>query len=333
MKNITIVDIAKKASVSKTTVSRFLNGNYTSMSKATKQKLARIIEELNYVPNGIARGLKAKKTKIIGCVIADITNQFSSYIFKGIHDECKKHNYQLLIMDIGESAKGEIEAIQALLSYNVDGLIINTAGNNEEYLLKIKKEKKTPIVLADRNIEKKGKIDIVTSNNVQSSEELIDYLQKQGYENIAMFSYPLEANTIRQDRREGYIKSIKKHKLKVNEYIVTDEEIEKNIKKFLSKYPSKRAIFCVNGTMLLNLLQVLKKINVDFEKEKIGISSFDDWGWAELIGTEGITTIRQDSYECGRKCTQILFELIKNIDKKPEKIELKTKIIERGSTK
>lgn len=329
---VTINDIAKKANVSKTTVSRYLNQNYGSMSTQTRKNLERIISELNYVPNRIASGLKSKHTKIIGCTIADITNQFSSYIFKGIHDVCYKEGYQLLIMDIGENAKDEIDAIESLLSYNVEGLIINTAGNNEEYLLKLKKERKIPIVLADRSISKKNAIDVVTSDNEYASYQMRKYLEGKNYKNIALFTYTTQGNTARKTRIKGFLKNAK-GAIVVEIDKNNKEKLKEEIKKYINKNKLKKAIFCINGTILLDVLQALKDLNIDYEKEKIGICSFDDFGWAQIAGSSGVTTISQQSYECGKKCTEILLSLIKNPSKHPEYIELKTKLIERGSTK
>lgn len=334
MSKITINDIAKIGKVSKTTVSRYLNGNYKNMSEETRNKLENIIKELNYIPNSIARSLKSKNTKLIGCTIADITNQFSSYIFKGIQDVCKENEYQLLIMDIGESARGEIEAIESLLSYNVEGLIINTAGNNEEYLINLKRERKIPIVLADRNITKENIIDVVTSDNYEAAYEMVKYLKGKGYEEIGFFTYDLRGNETRKKRRKGYIEAIIEEDMEIREYIIyKKEEIGEKVKEFVGRKKVNKAIFCMNGELLLKVLQEMKRQGIEYEKEGIGITSFDDWGWAELIGMKGITTIKQQSYECGKRCTEVLIELIKNPLKDPEYIELKTEMIERGSTK
>ena len=84
MKKITINDVAQKAGVSKTTVSRFLNNNYNNMSDHTKKRIEDVIKELNYRPNKQAQALKSKHSYLIGVVVADISNMFSSLLLKGI---------------------------------------------------------------------------------------------------------------------------------------------------------------------------------------------------------------------------------------------------------
>jgi transcriptional regulator, LacI family len=81
---ITIDYVAKKAGVSKTTISRFLNGRYEYMSDATRENIKKVIEELNYRPNNLARSLKLNRSNLIGVLVSDIGNHFSSILVKGI---------------------------------------------------------------------------------------------------------------------------------------------------------------------------------------------------------------------------------------------------------
>lgn len=336
---ITIMDVAKDANVSKTTISRYLNGKYEFMSLETRERIKHSIEKLKYVPNGMARSLKSKQSKIIGCTIADIENQFSSYIFKGISEVCQKQGYRLLVTEISNNEEDEISAIESLISYNIDGLIINTSGSNDEYILKLKKEKKIPIVLADRSISQKGAIDTVTINNYSATYDAMKHIYNQEYDDVAFFSYPL-TNNIRKLRNKAYLEAMKDlfHQ-KGKTYIFNEKEKEKKqLKDFLIKYldeknGKRKSIFCMNGKVLLEVLQTLKFLKYDIERDDIGICSFDDWGWAELVDKEGITTIWQKSYDCGVKCANLIIERINNPDKKVEYIELPAKLIVRGSTK
>ncbi|WP_349399024.1 LacI family DNA-binding transcriptional regulator, partial [Clostridium perfringens] len=94
---LTINDIAKKAKTSKTTVSFYLNGKFDKMSPDTKRRIEQVIEETNYSPNIMARSLKLKKSNLIGVVVADITNPFSSNIVKGIGEITRRKGYQILV--------------------------------------------------------------------------------------------------------------------------------------------------------------------------------------------------------------------------------------------
>lgn len=334
----TILDVAKHANVSKTTVSRYLNGKYSFMSNETKERIKKSIEILEYIPNGMARSLKNNRSKIIGCMIADIENQFSSYIFKGISEVCQKKGYRVLVMEISNHEEDEIKAIESLISYNIDGLIINTSGSNDEYILKLKNEKPFPIVLADRSISYMSKIDTVTINNYNATYNAMQHLKEQEFDEVAFFTYDL-TNNIRNLRHNAYkeamrnIFNIKDENLT---YIFKEKDkefLEKKILEFLKRNDSRKAIFSVNGKALLEILQTIKRLGLDIEKDDIGICSFDDWGWAELVDKEGITTILQNSYECGKRCAELIFERLENNINEVQYIELPSKLMVRGSTK
>lgn len=337
---ITIEDVAKKTGVSKTTISRYLNGKYEFMSKETRERIEHVIDELEYRPNSMARSLKNQNSKIIGCTIADIENQFSSFIFKGVSEICKKHGYRVLVAEINNNEDDEREAIESLMSYNIDGLIINTTGSNDEYLINLKKTNNIPIVLADRSIAENNVLDTVTSNNYDATYECMMHLKKQNYTKIAFFTYDMANNSVKTKRYEAYYDALKELfglDPKEYTYILKKKNLnnyDKALKTFIEANKGENiAIFTVNGALLLDILRRLKKLKYDIEKDNIGICSFDDWGWAELVDKEGVTTIRQKSYECGVKCAELIFEGIECKDKKVDYIEIPAELIIRGSTK
>ena len=130
MKKVTTIhDISARAGVSITTVSRFLNGNYSNMSEKTRKRLEHIVQELDYHPNSLARGLKSQSSGIIGCVIADMGNPFSALLLKGIQTVCRSNGYKLMTLDADNDSLLEKEAYKILLDTPVEGIICNTTGN------------------------------------------------------------------------------------------------------------------------------------------------------------------------------------------------------------
>ena len=131
-KKATISDVAAKSGVSKTTVSRFLNGKYDNISIATRQRIKAVIEELDYRPNRTAQRLKASRTMLVGCIIGDISSPFSAVLLKGIMGICEAAGYQVLFADCNDDPERERMAIKSFVDNRVDGLIVNTSGGNEE---------------------------------------------------------------------------------------------------------------------------------------------------------------------------------------------------------
>lgn len=159
---MTIDKVAKLCGVSKTTISRFLNGKYENMSAETREHIRRVIAEVDYHPNRSAQRLKASRSMLIGCVIGDIGSPFSALLLKGITTVCEEAGYQVLFADSGENAKRERRAINGFLENRVDGLIVNTSGNNDSFLLELQNNG-MPLVLADRQLMSSDKIDTVTT--------------------------------------------------------------------------------------------------------------------------------------------------------------------------
>lgn len=333
----TIGDVAKKAKVSKTTVSRYLNGKYEYMSKKTKDTIQKVIEELDYRPSNTARSLKSQRSRAIGCAIADITNPFSTYILKGINDVCKKNGYQMLFVNTDNNKQNEIESIQSLLDNKLDGLIVNTTGYNDDYLVDIHKHG-MPLVMADRCLKNKFLLDTITTENYHSTFDCIRFLQKQGYTKIAFFTQELGQISSRYLRHNAYLDAVAKlfsSDGNQDTYIVDISKLNvcrRNLKSLKDNSPDNEiAIFTENGVTLMNVLTAMKEEGY-IPGTDFGICGFDDWGWASLI-PPGITTITQDSYTTGVMCAELLIKRIEkgNSNKKVFK-ELSPKLIVRGST-
>ncbi len=336
-KRITIGDVAKKANVSKTTISRYLNEKYENMSDETRELIEKVIKELDYRPSNIARSLKSQKTGVVGCIIADITSPFSSYVVKGVNDVCKKKGYKVLFTNTDDDPQSEVEAIKSLLDNRLDGLIVNTTGYNDDYIIELYNQG-LPIVLADRCLKNKYLLDSIVTDNYNATYDCIKFLYKQGYDKVVFFTQELGENSSRIMRHSGYLDAVAKIYAQDGNnytYLIDHNDInvcKRNLRKIKEENSNEKiAIFTVNGVTLMNALTGMKEEGYSPGKD-FGICGFDDWGWASLI-PPGITTITQDSYSTGVMSAQLL---IKRINKgntgKRKYVELPTELIIRGST-
>lgn len=331
-KKITIQEIANICNVSKTLVSNYLNGKFNTMSVATRQKIEQCINENGYKPSEKFRNHKqVDDTLTIGLVVADITDPFYAMLCKGISDACLFKKCHVLIANSDNNVAREKEYIQSF-SKKVDGLLISTAGNNDEFLNSLKNE--MPIVLVDRNV-KGGIYDYITSNNYESVNEMIRYLDAIDYEVFGLFTEELGygmARTIRVSSFENYFKNNKNNKNNsVHIISIFDEKsIMKEVIDFYEKNRGKKmVIFGVNGRVLLQVISCIKTLDLRIP-EDIGVCGYDDFDWARLI-QKGITTICQPTYEIGYSSVEILIKRIQGILSEPEEVKLRSKIIIRGS--
>ena len=152
MKKITMLDIAKKAGVSKATVSMVLNKRDQSISEETKEKILKLAKELNYIPNSLARGLSTKKTGTIGIILPDITNPFFASIARAIEDGANSLGYNVIFCNTDNEIEKEVEYIKLLISKIVDGVIF-IAGGESSSSIEMLKSNNIPFVLVDRYID------------------------------------------------------------------------------------------------------------------------------------------------------------------------------------
>ena len=334
---VTIDQVAERCGVSKTTVSRYLNGRYDLISETTCQKIREVIEEMHYRPNRIAQSLKARNSRLIGCLVSDIGSPFSSILVKGINSVCLDNDYQLLLVDCGDDAARERKAITDLLENQVDGLIVNTTGQNDDFLLSLK-DRGVPIVLADRCLSAPGLMDTVATENYRCTYSCIAYLHELGYQKVAFFTQGNGTVSPRIIRYHGFDDAMRAiYGLKGEDLLFQirpddREDCLRQIEAYRSRYPGERlAVFAVNGVAMLQILQAARSDGIELGA-KFGACGFDDWGWADLI-PPGITTITQDSWLVGRRSAKLLLERIAGegpaepvYDEIPNKLEI------RGST-
>ncbi|MDT2522504.1 LacI family DNA-binding transcriptional regulator [Enterococcus raffinosus] len=306
MKKITIKEVAEEAGVSKTTISRFLNNNYGNMSKETKEKIAEVIERLNYRPSKQAQALKSKHSYLIGVVVADISNLYSSLLLKGIGSILEKSGYQMIIVDAANSVKQEKELLEKLIDQNVEGIILQPSSRqtaNYNFIT----ERNIPLLLVDRQTEPE-KWSSVMTNNIDSTQEVIEKALAKGYENVVVISEPVQDVSTRELRYETVKKTMEKAGKGWKLLEVTDEDqLTESLSPIIAD-TRKNLLFASNGRVLMDVLAWLIQQGIKIP-EDVGITGFDDWNLTELVGP-GITSIEQPSREIGKIAGQYLMDLL-----------------------
>lgn len=331
---VTISKVAELCGVSKTTISRFINGKYDNMSPETKERISSVIEELKYHPNKTAQRLKSQRSMLIGCIIADAGSPFSAILLKGISRCFEQAGYQVLFADSRENPARERRAIQDFIESKVDGLLINTTGGNEEFLTKVKDS--IPVVLVDRTVEG-GDFDSVTSPNFEMSYKITKLLLEMGYESITVMSEPLKKISPRIDRYRGYCAAMEEAGIPASFHEVINDDVPgcvRHLSSFVADNPGKRAaMLCTNGVAALNALMAAAsmgiKVGYDF-----GCCTFDDWNWLQLSNPR-ITAIQLGTEEKGYKSAKLLLKRIEKTDGdigKTEQITIDATPIIRNST-
>ncbi len=339
---VTINEIANAVGVSKTTVSRYLNGRLDLMSEKTAERIKTVIELSDYSPSEYARALKSHKTRMIGVVISDIESPWSSSIISSCGAELKRHGYTALFMDSNNREESEKDVVATLVAKGVDGLIINTASYDSKYLMEYA-VKGLPIVLCDRYI-RDYKLDIATFEPYDSMMALVKHLKSQEFTRPVIFTQDWHDNSSRFKKIDAYFKAMEKVYGYVNKediYTIHISDVPgaiSQLRKFRAsvKPGEKPAIICVNTMTTFRMFNCLQREGLSIPGD-MGICGPDDWGWEEDVSWAGIlypavTTIRIDSKEMGRQCARLMLDRIKDNDKPVETVEVPCTLSVRAST-
>ena len=305
--------MARQCGVSKTTISRYLNHRYENISAETVERIERVIRELDFHPNRTAQRLKSRYTRLIGCSLGDVTNPFSALLLKGLSEVLEQAGYQVLFSDSGEQPGRERAAIEGFLENKVDGLIVNTTGGNDSYLLDIQ-ARGVPIVLADRSLPGETQIDTVISADKEAAWNCVEHLRRCGYTRIAYFTEGDGLIMPRLRRREGYERAIAalcpgQTPLIYSYDAKAPGACAAAVRAFLDAFPGERkAILSVNGVTAQHLITALQEAQTELGYA-LGFITFDDWFWLKLT-TPGISAVALASEKVGAEAAKMLLRRI-----------------------
>jgi LacI family transcriptional regulator len=334
--SVTLNDIAHRAGVSVSTVSRVLNKKSKKyrISAETEKLVNRAAKNLNYRPNQLARGLRLKKTHTIGLLVPDISNPFFAHITRIIQKNASDAGYSLIVCDTDENIKIELEQIDLLKSKGVDGFILMPVGTTHKYIDSLLKTSK-PIVLLDRSFEDL-EVDSVVVDNVTGSYNAIEHLIKFGHKRIAIIQGLPDTYT-NNARVKGYLNALNDYNIALDERLIVGKDFRKEngyieTKFLLNLDEPPTAIFTTSDLITLGAFEAISEENLKIP-EDISIVSFDDIDFAPFLNPP-LTAVKQPKEMMGEVVVKMLIDRLKhksNYQKK--KIMLKSELIMRNSVK
>ncbi len=330
---VSIVDIAKNAGVSISTVSRVLNGKAEQfrISKKSQQKVKETARRLNYVPNQFAANLKSGKSNTIALIIPSLSNPFFAEIASEINDEIRDRGYITLIGDSDENLDTENEELLQIQSRNIEGLVIAPCSKNWKNIKKLH-DRGLPIVCIDRYFED---IDIpyVSTDNYAGAYMATKHLIEQGHSDIACIQGVLESvpNKLRIDGyRQAMVEAgITEYTISGDEFSVENGYRETKILLQMRKRPT--AIFTLSNTIAMGCMKALKEEDVGIPDD-MSIITFDDHPYLDYLATP-LTCITQPTREICRIAIKHLFFMLGSKEIKSRQVLLKPEIKYRKSIK
>jgi len=335
----TIHDVAKKAEVSASTVSRVFN-NKENISDDTKEKVLAIAAELDYQP----RSYKKQETTVknnIGIIFSKrlsslILDPFYGQVMAGIEESLKVNDYKLFFKTIsGKAANDKLIIKELVQDESLAGLILTGYDIEREIIMDIK-EQGVPLVLVDNNLWDEN-IDCVVNDNIAGARKIVSHLIELGHKRIAFLGGPMSHSSL-EERFIGYRQALQEAEIKEDIHLIhqceptfnIEDGYNKTLEAFKSFKEKPTAIFTANDMLALGAMKAINKMNYKIPKD-ISIAGFDDIQMAEHTSPP-LTTVKIFKNEMGALAGKRLAELISGKNEKPIKLVVSVDVVIRGTT-
>lgn len=317
----TIYDVARRAEVSVSTVSRYFNQGY--VGNKSRQKIEMAIDELGYRMDAVARALNKKSSQAIGLIIPSITNPFFPELAQAVENKVTACNYKLVLCNTGNSIQKEVDFINMLSANYADGIVTATGNCREVY-----KKLKLPVVSVDRKLGEE--FVHIESDNYEGGKIAVRYLYECGCRNILFIRQNAEVASLRV-RQSGFIDEANRLQIKYDILQLTqeniNEELDKNFK-MLSKYDG---VFVWNDITAIQVLHICYKHNIQVPNDLMLIG-YDNIYMSKMI-IPMLTTVSQNIYNMGETAIDVLLDMIEGKTFSSKGIDLKVELVVRETTK
>lgn len=333
---VTIKDIAREAGVSFTTVSNVIHGNVQHVSAATVQRVQRVMEQLQYVPNMRARGLVSSSSHLLAFAYGHddtaartvLEDPFASTVVGAVEQEVRARSYFLLFSGVQSSGN----LVQTVDSWNVDGVLV--FGLSAQSAAELRQGVHCPLVFIDGCFPQDGgKYVNVGIEDRAAARRLTEYLLARGHRKIGLCSACAPENRTGADRERmlGWQDALRGVGILPPADWVLPCATEQDCANILERLHDFTALFVCSDLLAARLQLYLQDRGVRVPRD-ISIVGFDGNEYADMARPR-ITTMRQDVHEKGRRAVQQLLEYIETGHVQQPDVQLKCTLIEQDSVR
>jgi len=326
-RTVTIQDVAKKAKVSVSTVSRVLNGR-VDVASDTQERILSVIENLGYTTNLAARSMRSHKKNLVGLIMPDIAYPFAIEVMKGVNRAIAESEFDLLVYTTGDVRKSgrashEQKYVSLLTNSISDGVIIVAPVAGEFSM-------DAPIVSIDP-LASNPNYPAVHATNYQGALEAMDYLMGLGHKRIGFISGRAELESSNR-RLMGYRAALEAAGITIDEKLIasgdyTTETGVSGARQLLALENPPTAIFASNDQMAMGVFQLAEELGIRIP-EDLSVIGFDNITESKYMG---LTTVDQFISEMGYVATQMLIKIINGIPLEDQTYKMQTRLVIRNS--
>ena len=317
----TIIDVALKAGVSKSTAARAL-ARYGSVSPKTRERVQKAADELGYQPNALARSMITGRTRTIGVVIPDVGNHFFAVAMRGISTAARDAGYEVLLSSTEGDLALERRAVELLAGKRVDGIVIAPVSTEETEHLERLESQGIAVTLLDRPAPKVKAASYISVNHVEASSLAVNHLIDLGHRDIGIVtealmpagwqaSVPEAGKKLRPSaaRLLGYVNALQSAGIRYRDEYVAHSAYAKAAayqatRRLIRDNPGLTAIYCTDSELSAGAFAALQDLEIACPKD-MSLIGFDDQEWATLVRPK-LTVVDQPSHQLGMAATNEL---------------------------
>ena len=333
MAGLTLEDIAKQVGVSRSTVSRVVNG-HPNVREDVRKRVLEVIRQTGYHPNAAARTLASQRSWMIGLVLPRTVNAFFAdpyfpHLTQGIAQACNQSDYTLGLFLVG--TKEDEEKIFPRVSRRgfLDGVLVQT-GQIGDQLIDRLVNSNMPLVIVGRPFHADG-VSYIDVDNSDAAYNAVSHLIRLGHQRIGTITGPAN-NTTGIDRQEGYLRALTERHRVVDESLVAEGDFSETsgyyaMQRLLPAKPD--AVFAASDMMAIGAMRAVRDAGLAVPDD-IAFVGFDDLPIASLSDPP-LTTIRQQVHRFGMTAVEVLTDLIENGVTPPRRNIMVTDLVIRES--
>lgn len=311
----TIIDVALRAGVSKSTAARALAG-YGSVSGKARQRVEEAARELGYQPNSLAKSMITGQTNTVGVVIPDISSHFFANALRGISTAAREAGYEVLLSSTDGDLGLERRAVNLLAAKRVDAIIVAPVSTEDTAHLERLAVQGIAVALLDRPAPQVKTASYVSVDHVGASSMAVNHLLDLGHRQIGIVTEAVmppgwqeamdsgDALALRPSaaRLVGYRNALRGAGIRFRDEYVAHSAYSKSsaraaTERLLHQYPEITAIYCTDSELSAGSFAALQDLEIPCPAS-VSLIGFDDQDWATLVRPR-LTVVEQPNYQLG----------------------------------
>ncbi|MEM1074192.1 MAG: LacI family DNA-binding transcriptional regulator [Pseudomonadota bacterium] len=335
-KTVTMRDVAKAAGVSRMTVSRALKKD-SPVSKETRERILKLVRDMNYVPDQMAGSLTTKKSGFVAVLVPSLNNLHFAETVQELTNRLEALGLQILLGHTDYSSSREEQLIETMLRRRPEAIVLSYDGHSDRARALLKDAHVPVIELWERPTDPIGHT--IGFSNRAAAAEMTRALIAQGYRNIAFLGEAADDWTRGAERRKGFVEAMQAAGLSAHRMMragkppMSIEDGAAATPKLLRDHPDTDCIFCVSDAPAFGVLSALKALGTDVPRD-VGVAGFGNFEVSRFSAPK-ISTVVVDPHRIGSEAGHLIDRLLSDLKQAPDhlRIDVPATADMRGSTK